>query len=170
MWPDCRLLDLLKIELPIVQAPMAGASGSAMAIDTSNAGGLGSLPCAMLNIEAMYSEIEIIRQQTNKPVNVNFFVHQEPSQDLKKQKSWMASLSKYYSEFELNEIEQKTSNGRAPFSNDTCDFIEDIKPEVVSFHFGLPKKELMDRIKAVGGIVMSSATTVDEARWLEARG
>jgi nitronate monooxygenase len=124
----------------------------------------------MLNIKTMYSEIGIIRQQTDKPVNVNFFVHQEPSQDLIKQKSWMASLSKYYSEFELNEIEQKTPNGRAPFSEDTCRFIEDVKPEVVSFHFGLPKKELMDRIKAIGCTIMSSATTVDEACWLEARG
>ena len=170
MWPDCRLLDLLKIELPIVQAPMAGASGSAMAIATSNAGGLGSLPCAMLNIEAMYSEMGIIRQQTDNPINVNFFVHQEPSQDLEKEKNWIALLSKYYSEFELNDIEQKTSNGRAPFSKDICEFIEDVKPEVVSFHFGLPKKELLDRVKAIGCIVMSSATTVDEARWLEAQG
>ena len=170
MWPDYRLLDLLKIELPIVQAPMAGASGSAMAIATSNAGGLGSLPCAMLNIEAMYSEMGIIRQQTDNPINVNFFVHQEPSQDLEKEKNWIALFSKYYSEFELNDIEQKTSNGRAPFSKDTCEFIEDVKPEVVSFHFGLPKKELLDRVKAIGCIVMSSATTVDEARWLEAQG
>ena len=92
MWPNRRLLDLLHIEVPIVQAPMAGASGSAMAVATSEAGGLGSLPCAMLDPAAMRSELEAIRAQTDKPFNVNFFCHAPPAANDELETAWRAAM------------------------------------------------------------------------------
>jgi nitronate monooxygenase len=82
MWPDQRIQDLFGIELPIIQAPMAGSVGSEMVIAVSEAGGLGSLPCAMLSLEQMRAEIGIIRQRTSRPVNLNFFCHRPPERDL----------------------------------------------------------------------------------------
>ena len=73
--PFSTLQQLLGIELPIIQAPMAGVQGSALAIAVSNAGGLGSLPCAMLAPDAIRNELAAIKAQTTKPVNVNFFCH-----------------------------------------------------------------------------------------------
>jgi nitronate monooxygenase len=170
MWPDRKLLDLVGIELPIVQAPMAGANGSAMAIAVSEAGGLGSLPCAMLDAAKVRAEIGVIRQQTAKPVNVNFFCHTPTEPDPEREAAWRARLSAYYTELGLDPSAAAPAVNRAPFDEAMCEIVEDLKPEVVSFHFGLPAPDLTSRVKASGCRVFSSATTVEEARWLEDHG
>jgi len=162
--------ERLGIALPIIQAPMAGVQGSALAIAVSNAGGLGSLPCAMLSTEQMRGELSKIRAATNKPYSVNFFCHTTPEPDEAREAAWRAALSKFYQEFGIDLSKINAGPGRAPFSAEAADLIEEFKPAVVSFHFGLPEQRLLDRIKAVGCIVLSSATTLDEALWLETRG
>ena len=170
MWPDRRLMDLLSIKTPIVQAPMAGANGSSMVIETCKAGGLGSLPCAMLSVEKMHTEVGIIRQQTNEPINLNFFVHKRPEVDLETDKNWLKRLSDYYSEFELDLDVVLPKATREPFGEDACAFVEKVRPEIISFHFGLPEIKFLDRVRVAGCKVISSATTVEEACWLEERG
>jgi nitronate monooxygenase len=170
MWPNRRLLDLLGIELPIVQAPMAGANGSAMAIAVCEAGGLGSLPCAMLDVAKIRAEIGVIRQRTSRPINVNFFCHTPPQPDAKRDAAWKARLAGYYAELELAPDTPATNVNRAPFDEAMCAVVEDLKPEVVSFHFGLPAPALLERVKRTRTILVSSATTAEEARWLEAHG
>jgi nitronate monooxygenase len=170
MWPDRRLLDLLGIELPIIQAPMAGANGSAMAIAVSEAGGLGSLPCAMLDAAKARAEVGIIRQRTAKPINVNFFCHVPARPDPQRDAAWRARLETYYAEFGLAADARAPSVNRAPFDEVLCEIVEELRPEVVSFHFGLPEAALLDRVKAAGCLVLSSATSAEEARWLEANG
>lgn len=170
MWPNRKLLDLIGINLPIIQAPMAGASGSAMAIAVSQAGGLGSLPCAMLDAAKARAEIGVIRQQTAKPVNVNFFCHQSATPDPDRDAAWKKHLAAYYDELGLDASASAPSVNLAPFGKAMCEIVEDLKPEVVSFHFGLPEKVLLGRVKAAGCHVLSSATTVEEARWLEDKG
>jgi nitronate monooxygenase len=170
MWPDRRLLDLLGIKLPIVQAPMAGANGSAMAIAVCEAGGLGSLPCAMLDVAKARAEIGVIRQRTSKPINVNFFCHTPPKPNPQGDAAWKARLAGYYAELGLTPDTPAPNVNRAPFDEAMCIVVEDLKPEVVSFHFGLPAPALLERVKRSGATVISSATTAEEARWLEAHG
>lgn len=170
MWPDRRLVDLLGVDLPIVQAPMAGASGSAMVIAVAEAGGLGSLPCAMLDADTIRAEIGVIRQRTDKPLNVNFFCHAPAAPDSGRAAAWKARLSPYYRELGLTESAEAPAVDRAPFGEATCEIVEELRPEVVSFHFGLPAERLLDRVKATGAVVLASATTAAEARWLEEHG
>jgi nitronate monooxygenase len=164
------LQSLVGIELPIIQAPMAGVQGSALAVAVSNAGGLGSLPCAMLSPEAIREELEAIRAQTEKPFNVNFFCHALPSPSPEREAAWRVALATYYAEFGIDMSTIAPGGGRAPFSSEAADVLEEFKPAVVSFHFGLPSSELLARVRKWGSKIFSSATTVDEARWLEARG
>jgi nitronate monooxygenase len=170
MWPNRKLLDLIGIELPIIQAPMAGANGAAMAIAVSDAGGLGSLPCAMLDPAKARAEIGVIRQQTSRPLNVNFFCHTPPQADPVREAAWRERLAGYYAEFGLDTAASVPAASRAPFDEAKCEIVEDLKPEVVSFHFGLPARALLDRVKAAGSVVIASATTVAEARWLDEQG
>src|SRR5258706_2048714 len=164
------LRELFGIEVPLIQAPMAGVQDSALAIAASNAGALGSLPCAMLTLEGMRAELETLKAQTSGPVNVNFFVHTPPAADAAREARWREALSPYYREFSIDATTIPPGPGRAPFSSAAADVLAEFKPAVVSFHFGLPPAELIARMKAWGAKVISSATTVDEARWLEARG
>jgi nitronate monooxygenase len=162
--------QLLDIKLPIIQAPMAGVQGSALAIAVSNAGALGSLPCAMLSLEAMLGELTAIRAKTNKPFNVNFFCHVPPAPSAEREAAWRAALAPYYDEYEIDAASIPAGPGRMPFSADAADVLAEFRPAVVSFHFGLPSAELLARVKAWGSKILSSATTVEEARWLEAHG
>ena len=148
---------------------MAGAQGSAMAIAVSNAGGLGSLPCAMLPAEALCQEVAAIRAATDRPYNLNFFCHTMPPADEARDQQWRTALAPYYREFG---IESGAVGGatRAPFDERVADLIEPFAPPIVSFHFGLPAAHLVQRIKRWGGKVLSSATTPDEARWLVQHG
>jgi nitronate monooxygenase len=167
------LQQLLAIELPIIQAPMAGAQGSAMAVAVCNAGGLGSLPAAMLGADALGKELAAIKAQTSRPFNVNFFCHTPPAADSasrQREAAWRAVLAPYYEEFGIDAAAIATGPGRAPFSAEQADVLAPFKPAVVSFHFGLPSAELLARVRGWGSKIISSATTVDEALWLEAQG
>lgn len=161
---------LFAIELPIIQAPMAGSQGSALAIAVSNAGGLGSLPCAMLAPDAIRKELVAITSATSKPYNVNFFVHRQPTSDAARETAWRQLLAPYYNEFGIDAAAIPTGPGRMPFNDEAAAVLEDFKPPVVSFHFGLPSPQLLARVRRWGAKVLSSATTVDEARYLEAHG
>ena len=169
-WPDSRILDLFGVTLPILQAPMAGASGSAMAIAVANAGGLASLPCAALTLDQIREEVALIRQNTNAPLNLNFFCHQPPAADPAREARWKNTLKNYYTELGADFEAPTPVSARAPFDDASCTLIEALKPEIVSFHFGLPEHALLDRVKATGAKVISSATTVEEAVWLEQNG
>ena len=164
------LTDLFGIELPVIQAPMAGAQGSAMAIAVSNAGGLGSLPCALLPPDAMRKELTAIAGAGSKPYNVNFFVHPEAGFDAAREERWRRTLMPYYKELGVDPATIPGAMGRVRFDAATAAIVEPFKPPVVSFHFGLPSHELLTRVKGWGSKVIGSATTVEEARYLEAHG
>ena len=169
MWPDRRYLDLVGITEPIIQAPMAGANAAEMAIAVSRAGGLGSLPCGMLSPAAARSELERVRQETQGPINANFFCHALPEPDAARDSRWQQRLSPYYAELGLAPGAAAGAN-RAPFDAAMCALMVELAPRVVSFHYGLPAAPLLARLKAAGAIIQGSATTVQEARWLEAHG
>ena len=166
----CQLTRLFGIELPIIQAPMAGVQGSALTIAVSQAGGLGSLPCAMLSLEALGAALTQIRAQTTKPINVNFFCHYEPEPQAAKQAAWLKQLSPYFAELGIHPDNQAAGAQRAPYTSAQAEVLAKFKPEVVSFHFGLPNEDLLLEIKSWGSKIISTATTVEEALWLEARG
>lgn len=165
-----RLTDLLGIELPLLLAPMAGPGTPELAIAVAEAGGLGSLPCAMLGAEAIEREFGIIRQRTSRPINVNFFCHKPPVRDAAHEERWKALFVPYYVELGIDPAAPIVAAERRPFDDAACKLVERFKPEVVSFHFGLPEASLLARVKAAGARVISSATTAAEARWLEANG
>lgn len=165
-----KLQQLLGIELPIIQAPMAGVQGSALAVAVSNVGGLGSLPCAMLSLDAIFNELAAIKAQTSKPFNVNFFCHAPPTPSAEREAAWRATLAPYYNEHGIDVDTIPVGPGRSPFSSEAADVLNEFKPAVVSFHFGLPSAALLARVKAWGSKILSSATTIEEGRWLEAHG
>lgn len=157
-------------EIPVIQAPMAGAQGSVLAIAVSNADGLGSLPCGMLTPQAIRAELSAIAAATGKPYNVNFFVHREPAVDDAREAAWRAILAPYYRELGADPSAIPAQAGRTRFDEDTAAVLEAFRPPVVSFHFGLPAAGLLRRVKGWGSRVIASATTIDEARHLEAQG
>ncbi|HJQ40517.1 MAG TPA: nitronate monooxygenase [Thermoanaerobaculia bacterium] len=161
---------LFGIELPIIQAPMAGVQGSALAAAVSAAGGLGSLPAAMLSADAFRAEVEEIRRRTDRPFNVNFFCHTDPPFDAQRDEAWRDALAPYYDELGVPRDAAAAGPARAPFNADHAAVLEELRPAVVSFHFGLPDDALLDRVRKTGAKILSSATTVAEARWLEERG
>jgi nitronate monooxygenase len=169
-WPDRRLLDLLGIELPIIQAPMAGATTAAMTVAVAEAGGVGSLASAMLSPDQARVQFRSIRQQTSKPINMNFFCHAPAIADAVRAAAWRRRLKSYHIEFGLDPEMPSPALNIIPFGGAHCDLVEELKPEIVSFHFGLPSEELLDRVKATGAKILSSATTVEEAVWLEQKG
>lgn len=167
---DRRYTDLLGTPFPIIQAPMAGVQGSALAIAVCRAGGLGSLPCAMLSKEQIVSEIETIKAATDRPFNLNFFCHQEVPYDSRRHQEWQARLAPFFSAQNGKCESRPGSASRAPFSHDVADVIEKYSPNLMSFHFGLPDKDLLERVKSWGTKIISSATTLEEALWLESKG
>ena len=170
MWHDRRLIELFGIEHPLVQAPMAGAMDGALAAEVSAAGGLGSLPCAMLNAEKIREEVEKIHRRTQRPFNLNFFCHTPPTLNNAREAAWRDRLAPYYREYGLDPAAPVPASLRMPFDAALCALLEELRPRVASFHFGLPAPELVERVRRAGCAVMSSATTVAEARWLEGRG
>ena len=170
MWSNRRYLDLVGINHPIIQAPMAGANLGAMAIAVSRAGGLGSLPCGMLNVEQARAELNVIRQQTDRPINVNFFCHELPAPDAARESRWRDRLAPYYVELGVEATLPPGGGSRTPFDAAMCALVVEMRPRVVSFHYGLPERGLVEQLKATGCVIQSSATTVAEARWLEAHG
>jgi len=164
------LPDLFGTPLPIVQAPMAGVQGPSLALAVTQAGGLGSLPAATLTPEALRRDLLALRERTAGPINVNFFCHAPPAPDAGREAAWRALLAPYYAEFDLDPEAVVAGPARSPFNHELADVLAELPTAVVSFHFGLPSPELLERVRATGAKVLSSATTVDEARWLDARG
>ena len=164
------LQSLLGTELPIIQAPMAGVQGHALAAAVSNAGALGSLPCAMLNVQGQRDELTALSAATARPYNVNFFCHRPPTPDAEREAAWRLALAPYYREFGLDPNATAPAPARAPFSAESAEVLAHFRPAVVSFHFGLPSAELLEHVRSIGARVLASATTVEEARWLDARG
>ena len=163
-----ELLSRLKIKLPVIQAPMAGVQDAALALAVARSGGLGSLPAAMLTPEKLREALVRWRSETDLPVNVNFFCHQPPDHDEAQLAAWLARLDPYYQELAIEP--KAASGGRSPFAAALLDVLVETTPAVVSFHFGLPDDNLLDALYATGTTVISSATTVAEARWLEEKG
>src|SRR3954469_12712621 len=168
--PEQFLKTLLGVELPIIQAPMAGVQGSGLALAVAGAGALGSLPCAMLSLEGLRAELADIKARTTRPINVNFFCHASPAPNAEREAAWRRTLQPYYQELGLDPSAFSPGPGRAPFTAETAEVLSEFAPAVVSFHFGLPPAALLDRVRSWGAKILSSATTVEEALWLEARG
>lgn len=163
------LQQLLGIELPVIQAPMAGVQGAALAIAVSNAGGLGSLPCATLSADALRKELVTLKAGTTKPVNLNFFCHQPQEVTPEELNAWRDILQPYYAELGIDSL-STSGPTRMPFNSEMAEIVRDFKPAVVSFHFGLPSQELLNMVRGCGARIFSSATTVEEAVWLEENG
>jgi nitronate monooxygenase len=164
-WRDRRFLDLVGSEHPIVQAPMAGAGGVDLCVAAIEGGALGSLPCGMLTPDQVRAQVAEVRDRAGGPLNLNFFCHKMPEQA--DGSAWRALLQPYYDEYRV-----EPNNGgalRLPFDAEMCAVVEELAPEVVSFHFGLPDASLLDRVKATRAVVIGNATTLEEARWLEQR-
>jgi nitronate monooxygenase len=161
------LTDLFDIDLPIIQAPMAGVQRSALALATAKAGALGSLPCALLPSDTLHDELVALGAVS---YNVNFFAHTMPTPDDAREARWRAALAPYYRELGLDPDDIEPAATRAPFSHDVADLVEPFRPRVVSFHFGLPSNDLLARVRRWGSKILGCATTIEEALWLEARG
>lgn len=161
--------NLLKVELPIIQAPMAGVQDWQLAFAVSEAGGLGSIPCGMLSTEQVVEQIQAFASHSDKPYNLNFFCHQMPPLDQAKMSAWEEVLSNYYQDFGLKPSAE-IGVLRRPFDFDMADAIAPFKPPAISFHFGLPSAELVSRIKSWGTRILSTATTVEEGIWLQEHG
>ena len=170
MWPDRRLLELFKTEFPIVLAPMAGIMDAELVIAAAQGGALGSLPCAMITAEKAREQVNIIRQRVSAPVNMNFFCHEPVDADPRREAGWKKRLESYYEELGIDPAAPVNAANRAPFDAAMCEVVEELKPEIVSFHFGLPDQSLLRRVKAAGCIVVGCATIVKEAIWLEENG
>ncbi len=155
---------------PIIQAPMAGVQDAALAIAVSNAGGLGSLPAAMLSLDQLDAQMRQLSTGTLQPYSVNFFCHVPPMVDEARELQWRTALAPFYREFGIDADAIPAGPGRAPFNDASAEVLEAYRPPVVSFHFGLPAPHLLKRVRSWGSRIFSSATTIDEARWLEAQG
>jgi nitronate monooxygenase len=164
---------LARLRHPLIQAPMAGAQGSGLAVAVSRAGALGSVPAAMLDAAGLERELAVLRRELGPqglPYNVNFFCHRPPQVDAAQEAAWRQTLAPYYAQWGLAIDHASSAPQRMPFHAELADVLAASPPPVVSFHFGLPSAELLDRVKGWGSVVMASATTVDEALWLRARG
>lgn len=165
-----RIAELLGVELPIIQAPMAGAQGSRLALAVAGAGGLGSLPCAQLGPDALRAELTALSRAPGAVFNLNFFCHEVPPRDEAREAAWSALLEPYRLELGVEAAAPASGPPRLPFGPEAAAILEDFAPRVVSFHFGLPSEDLLARVRRCGAKILSSATTVEEALWLEARG
>jgi nitronate monooxygenase len=175
MWPDSRLLSLLEIDLPIIQAPMAGADSPELASAVSAAGGLGSLACAMRSPAEIETAVHAIRARTERPFSLNFFCHAPPRSDAERSRVWLERLARYYDEFGVPAPPAPAPgaslpSARQPFDDALCELVVALRPPVVSFHFGLPSEAMLSRLRAAGCRVLCSATTPEEAIWLQGRG
>jgi nitronate monooxygenase len=168
-WPRTELLELLRVTHPIIQAPMAGYAGPALAAAVSNAGALGSLGCGPLPAQVVKSQVEEIKRTSNRPFNLNFFSHPAPRIDAHAAARVRARLSFYYGLLGLGAVPEP-SDPLPSFGEERLQLILELRPHVTSFHFGLPPAEMVARIKRAGCVVLSSATTVAEAKALESQG
>jgi nitronate monooxygenase len=158
-----RFLALTGARLPLVQAPMANFAGSALAIAALKAGAVGSLACAVLSPGQVAAEVAAIRAAASGPINLNFFCHTlGPQPD---ESAWHAALAPFYQAEGVAPPAQPPVL-RKPFDAAMAEVIEAVRPEIVSFHFGLPERDLLDRIRATGARIFGNATNVMEAQFL----
>lgn len=165
MWQDTRLLDLLGIEHPIIQAPMAGSATPEMAAAVGAMGGLGSLGCSYGDPDLVTRYAGEMRALTNAPFNLNFFVTAPAPalapDDFAKLHHTLAPL---YAKAGLGPVPLNPAPAPASFTDETLSLLLDLRPPVVSFHFGLPEAEALQALKDAGIKLLASATTVAEAR------
>lgn len=164
------LLESLSLRYPLLQAPMAGVSDYRLAIAVAEAGGLGSLPCAFHDNDQIREQVSQLRSQTDAPFNLNFFCHRAPDNDEPAQLAWREALTPFYQQYGVENVEPQAGAARRAFGPKQAELVEVLRPAVVSFHFGLPAPELVQRVKAAGALILSSANTLEEGLWLEAHG
>ncbi len=171
MQKNTRFHQIFQTDVPVILAPMAGAADSDMAVAVAKAGALGSIACAMLSDSQIRSEVQIFRQSCpGSPLNLNFFCHTPETMTNTQEETWKKVLSPYYKELGIDPNQEVSFLERKPFDENVCRLMEDLKPEIVSFHFGLPSSNFVQRLKKVGCKILSSATTAEEAMWLESQG
>jgi len=168
-WKSNKLCELLEIHVPIIQAPMAGSTTPELASAVTNSGGLGSLGCAFFNGQQVAEQCAAMRGSTNGAFNVNFFVHAEPVADQARGDAMRAALEPYYREMGLGDVPDAAPSSPS-FDADQLDAVLAASPPVVSFHFGMPAAGMVQAVKDTGAVILSSATTVHEAKQLEAAG
>jgi nitronate monooxygenase len=164
------LSQLLGTKLPLLQAPMAGVQGARLAAAVSQAGALGALPCAMLSAERVREEVAAIRAQTAQPFNLNFFCHAPPVEDAAREAAWRQRLAPDYARLGVPADAAVPASPRRPFDEQALALVGELRPAVVSFHFGLPDADLWRPLRELGIRVLASATTLAEGRWLEQQG
>lgn len=161
------LFDRLGAALPVIQAPMAGSGGVALAAAAIAGGGVGSLPCAMLSAAAVVEQVAAVRVQAAGPLALNFFCHALP--DDVDDTAWRAVLAPFYAAEGVAD-DAPAPPLRRPFDAEMADVVAAVRPAAVSFHFGLPAPALLDRVRASGAAILATATGVREAQWLAAQG
>ncbi|HEY5722184.1 MAG TPA: nitronate monooxygenase [Allosphingosinicella sp.] len=166
-WPDPRFEALIGSRHPILLAPMAGAGGVELAVAAMEGGGAGALPCGLLDPEAVREQVGEVRSRADGPLNLNFFCHAMPADA--EDGAWHELLSSLYRSYGLGDSPGEGPL-RRPFDEAMCSAVEELKPEIVSFHFGLPDSDLLGRVRNAGCKVLATATTVAEARRLAERG
>lgn len=170
MWPDHRLTDLLGIEHPILQAPMAGPATPTLAAAVSNSGGLGALGCAEMTLDELAAAAGTLRAATNQPFNLNFFVGNAPVTDPATLARTRDRLQPFYAALGLGSPPETLPALGPSFDDARLGLLLDLRPAVVSFHFGLPDATAVAALRSAGIRLISTATTVAEARALEAAG
>jgi nitronate monooxygenase len=170
MWPDTRLCDLLGIDHPIIQAPMAGTTGPEIVAAVSNAGGMGSHGCATLPLDVLEKEMYAISGLTNRPVNLNFFCHTPPQMEPGHHEALLTALAPYYEAAGVDAPNDLPVPNFDTFGEAHLELLLRHPPAVVSFHFGLPERHAVTALKDAGCKILCSATTVEEALWLAERG
>ncbi len=170
MWPKTDLTDLFGNEHPIIQAPMAGSTTVELVAAVSNAGGIGSMGYSKTSTEQIRDDVEKIRKLTDKPFNLNFFAHDTPVNKPDVIESTRERLKPFYSEVGLKEIPQNVSKPLLTFTEERLELLLEIKPLLVSFHFGLPGFDAIKSLKKAGSRILCSATTTAEAIALEQSG
>lgn len=166
MWPKSDLTDLLEIEHPILQAPMGGESTTQMAVAVCNAGGLGGLGCSSKSADEVRRAIEEIRSGTNRSFNLNFFAHPPPGENPQVNEQTRALVAPFYDELGIENIPTRAEAPLDPFDESRLAVLLEMRPKVVSFHFGLPPLDMVQALQDAGTVVLCTATTVAEARQL----
>jgi nitronate monooxygenase len=169
MWPRADFLQLFGLTHPIVQAPMSGFTPATLVAAVCNAGGMGSIGCVGQPLDVVREQVAAVRQTTNRPFNLNFFAHTSPRASPEATARMQARLAPYFGEFELGPVPEP-KDLFSSFNAELLDLVLELRPRAVSFHFGLPEATAVQRLKDAGCIILSTATTVAEARSLEESG
>lgn len=169
MFSNNKLAKILGTQYPVIQAPMAGASTPLMAAAAANSGCVGSLGCAMMSPQIYNQNFDACRAQSDGVFNMNFFCHAPHNDDLDKAKMAIQKLTSFYKELGLGDVPQVKPT-HFPFGEEMLEAVLKSRPQIVSFHFGLPPSHIVNALKSAGSLILSSATTREEAIDLEKRG